>query len=163
MQYLIISGIAVILFYLDTLFNSLMPMGPFYFTCHLLLIYLLILSVYKHPTIAYVIGIVFGIVSDVYFSTIYGVYTFGYIVCIMLMSRLFNVFYKDTTMMISLLIGFVLFFEGLFYLIYRILYSTSHGIFYFLFHHGLPSMLINLILIFVLFPTVLKILNRNSY
>ncbi|TDM04449.1 rod shape-determining protein MreD [Macrococcus carouselicus] len=163
MQYLIISGMAVILFYLDTLINSLMPLGPFYFTSHLFLIYLLILSVYKHPSVALVLGTVFGIASDVYFSTIYGIYTFGYIVCTMLMSRLFNVFYKDTMMMISLLIGFVLLFELLFYVIYRILYSSSSGIFYFLFYHGLPSVLINFVLIFVLFPTVLKFLNRSTY
>lgn len=162
MQYLIISGIAVVLFYLDTLINSLMPVGSFFFTSHLLFIYLLILSVYRHSSVAMTLAVVFGMISDVYLSTIYGIYTFGYMACVMLMSRLFNVFYKDTAVMISLLIGFVLFFEVIFYAVYRILYSTSHGLIYFIFHHGLPSAVINFVLIYVLFPTVLKILNRSD-
>ncbi|TDM13035.1 rod shape-determining protein MreD [Macrococcus lamae] len=165
MQVVVIPLIALLLFYLDTLINTMMPVTlfgqAFYFTSHLLLLYLLMLTVYKNPTIALILGIFFGLLSDVYLGTIYGIYTFSYIVFIIMMNQLFKVFYKDITVMIALMFMFVLLFESVFYIMYLTLTNTKMNIFVFLGTHGIPSSLMNLLLIVLIFPVILKTLERT--
>ncbi|UTH13066.1 rod shape-determining protein MreD [Macrococcus equipercicus] len=165
MQFVIIPLIALLLFYLDTLINTMMPVmlfgHNFYFTSHLVLLYLLMLTVYKNPTVALILGAFFGLLSDVYLGTIYGLYTFSYIVFIIMMNQLFKVFYKDIEVMIGLLFIFVLLFESVFYVMAIILSGTTMNVFEFLIRHGLPSSLINLLLIVLIFPLVLKTLERT--
>ncbi len=72
MQFVIIPLIALSLFYLDTLINTMMPIEwfgqSFHFTSHMLFLYLLMLTVYKNPTVALILGIFFGLVSDIYLA-----------------------------------------------------------------------------------------------
>lgn len=164
MQVIILPLIGLLLFFLDTLINSVMPITlgfPFYFTSHLVLLYLLIIAVYKNPTVALILGVLFGIISDVYLSTVYGIYTFSYIAFIMMMDQLFKVFYKDIVVMIGLLISFVMLFEAVQYVLHRLLSDTSRGVFSFLFFHGLPSSLLNFILLIIIFPLILRTLERS--
>lgn len=165
MQFVIIPLIALSLFYLDTLINTMMPIEwfgqSFHFTSHMLFLYLLMLTVYKNPTVALILGIFFGLVSDIYLGTVYGIYTFSYIVFIIMMNQLFKVFYKDVTVMIGLLFIFVLLFESVFYVMHIILTDSAMNIFEFLGLHGIPSSLMNLLLIVLIFPLILKTLERT--
>lgn len=156
--------IALVLFYMDSLINSIWPVTilgtEYFFKSHLLLMFLLIITVYKNPKIALILGVLFGVISDVYFGTIYGIYLFGFIIAILLMDQLFKVFYKDLKMMIVLFLGFILIFEHFYYLVLAILGIAHIGYFTFIWTHVLPSLLINFILIILVFPFILRILDK---
>lgn len=166
MQLVIMPLIALVLFYMDALINSIWPVKLFgmdyYFKSHLLLIYLLIITVYKNPKIALILGVLFGLITDIYFGTVYGIYLFGFVIAILLMDLLFKVFYKDLKMMIVLFLGFVLLFENFYYIIFALLGIAHINYFAFLWTHVLPSLLINFILIIVVFPFILKILEKYA-
>ncbi len=78
-----------------------------------------------------------------------------------MMNQLFKVFYKDITVMIGLLFIFVLLFESVFYVMHIILTDSAMNIFEFLGLHGIPSSLMNLLLIVLIFPLILKTLERT--
>ncbi|WP_414042828.1 rod shape-determining protein MreD [Macrococcus animalis] len=164
MQLVIMPLIALVLFYMDSLINSIWPVTilgtEYFFKSHLLLMFLLIITVYKNPKIALILGVLFGVISDVYFGTIYGIYLFGFIIAILLMDQLFKVFYKDLKMMIVLFLGFILIFEHFYYLVLAILGIAHIGYFTFIWTHVLPSLLINFILIILVFPFILRILDK---
>lgn len=164
MQLVIMPLIALVLFYIDSLINSIWPVTIFnvdyYFKSHLLFMYLLIITVYKNPKVALILGVLFGIISDIYFGTIYGIYLFGFIIAILLMNQLFKVFYKDLKMMIVLFLGFIFLFENFYYIVFAILGIAHINYFLFLWTHVLPSLLINFILILVVFPFILKLLDK---
>lgn len=166
MPIFIITFIGIGLFYLDTLINTLMPVQlmnhSFYFTSHLLFIYLLIIAVYKNPTIALILALFFGLISDVYFSTLYGVYLFGYVMFIVLMNQLFKVFYKDVVVMIGLLVSFVVLLELYFFIIYSTLNNVHMGIWTFIWSHAIPTSFLNFVLIITIFPFVLKLLETTD-
>lgn len=156
--------IALVLFYIDSLINSIWPvtiMGTaYFFKSHLLLMYLLIITVYKNPKIALILGVLFGAISDVYFGTIYGIYLFGFIISILLMDQLFKVFYKDIKMMIVLFLGFIFIFENFYYIVFALLGIAHINYLMFLWTHVIPSLLINMILIVLVFPIILKLLDK---
>lgn len=166
MQLVILPLIALVLFYIDSIINSLWPIiifnTDYYFKSHLLLMYLLIITVYKNPKIALILGIFFGLISDIYFGTIYGIYLFGFVIAILLMDQLFKVFYKDIKMMIVLFLSFIFLFENFYYIVFIVLSIAHIGYFTFLWTHVLPSMLINLILIVLVFPVILKLLDKYA-
>lgn len=166
MQLVILPLIALVLFYIDSIINSFWPITIFntdyFFKSHLLLMYLLIITVYKNPKIALILGILFGLISDIYFGTIYGIYLFGFVIAILLMDQLFKVFYKDIKMMIVLFLSFIFLFENFYYIVFVVLSIAHIGYFTFLWTHVLPSMLINLILIILVFPIILKLLDKYA-
>lgn len=164
MQILLLPLVALLLFYFDTIINYFLPLHvfnvDFYWVSHLVLVYLLILTVYKNANIAMIIGVLFGIISDVYLGTVYGVYTFGYIILIFLMDQLFKVFYKDIKMMIVLFLSFIALFEHFEYIVFHILGFTQMNYFVFIFTYVIPSICVNLLMILLVFPLVLKFLDR---
>ncbi|WP_414046186.1 rod shape-determining protein MreD [Macrococcus equi] len=166
MQLVIVPLIAVVLFYIDTLINSIWPVTAFhtafYFHSHLLLMYLLIITVYKNPKVALILGVLFGIISDVYLGTIYGIYLFGFILAILMMDQLFKVFYKDIKMMIVLFLIFILMFEHFIYIVFMILGIAHINYFVFLISHVIPALLINFLLIVLVFPLILKLLDKYA-
>lgn len=94
--------IGAVLFYLDSLIALVIPMQiggrGIIFVPHLLLMYLLIITIYKKPSIAVVLAIIFGLTTDLYYGTIYGLNTFGYLLFVILMDFFFKVYYRDHTM-----------------------------------------------------------------
>ncbi|MGV2927336.1 rod shape-determining protein MreD [Macrococcus capreoli] len=166
MQLVMIPLLALILFYIDSLINTAWPVTIFgmdyFFKSHLLLMYLLIITVYKNPKIALILGILFGMISDIYFNTIYGVHLFGFIIAILLMNQLFKVFYKDLKMMIVLFLGFIFLFEHFYYITFAVLGIVHINYFLFLWTHVIPALIINLVLILLIFPIILKLLDKYA-
>ena len=145
MRFYVIPLIGVLLFYLDSLLTRLSPLHLFNETFiivpRLTFLYLLIIAVYKNPKVAIILAIVTGIFTDIYYGGIYGVYTFGYAIFVIMMDKLFKVFYRDILMMVILLIASVVLLEIWVMVFYGFL--------------GIASINIGQIILFRLIPTVI--------
>ena len=73
--------IGILLFYIDTIIGLVIPMHfgkiDVIFVPHLTLMYLLILTIYRSFGVALILAIFFGLITDLYFGSIYGLYMFG--------------------------------------------------------------------------------------
>ncbi len=88
--------IGILLFYIDTAIGLLIPMhiGKFelVFVPHLTFMYILMMVVYRGFGVSLLLSIFLGVMTDVYFGSIYGVYLFGYILFLALIDRFFKIF-----------------------------------------------------------------------
>ncbi|HCN61470.1 MULTISPECIES: rod shape-determining protein MreD [Mammaliicoccus] len=166
MRFYVIPLIGVILFYLDIILTRLSPINVFNETFivvpRLTFLYLLIIAVYKNPKVAIILAIVTGIFTDIYFGGIYGVYTFGYTIFVIMMDKLFKVFYRDILMMVILLICSVVLLEIWVMIFYGFLGIASINIIQIILFRFIPTVFFNLICLIIIFPFVLKLLERNT-
>lgn len=166
MRFYVIPLIGVLLFYLDSLLTRLSPLHLFNETFiivpRLTFLYLLIIAVYKNPKVAIILAIVTGIFTDIYYSGIYGVYTFGYAIFVIMMDKLFKVFYRDILMMVILLISSVVLLEIWVMVFYGFLGIASINIGQIILFRLIPTVIFNLICLIIIFPFVLKLLERNT-
>ncbi|MDT0709618.1 rod shape-determining protein MreD [Mammaliicoccus sciuri] len=166
MRFYVIPLIGVLLFYLDSLLTRLSPLTLFNETFiiapRLTFLYLLIIAVYKNPKVAIILAIVTGIFTDIYYGGIYGVYTFGYAIFVIMMDKLFKVFYRDILMMVILLISSVVLLEIWVMVFYGFLGIASINIGSIILFRLIPTVVFNLICLIIIFPFVLKLLERNT-
>ncbi|MBO3077318.1 rod shape-determining protein MreD [Mammaliicoccus vitulinus] len=166
MRFYVIPLIGVILFYLDSLLTRLSPIHlfdeTFIIVPRLTFLYLLIIAVYKNPKVAIILAVVTGIFTDIYFGGIYGVYTFGYAIFVIMMDKLFKVFYRDILMMVILLISSVVLLEIWVMVFYGFLGITSLNIGQIILFRFIPTVIFNLICLIIIFPFILKLLERNT-
>ncbi|WP_312683183.1 rod shape-determining protein MreD [Mammaliicoccus sciuri] len=166
MRFYVIPLIGVLLFYLDSLLTRLSPLTLFNETFiivpRLTFLYLLIIAVYKNPKVAIILAIVTGIFTDIYYGGIYGVYTFGYAIFVIMMDKLFKVFYRDIMMMVILLISSVVLLEIWVMVFYGFLGIASINIGSIILFRLIPTVVFNLICLIIIFPFVLKLLERNT-
>jgi len=166
MRFYVIPLIGVLLFYLDSLLTRLSPLHLFNETFiivpRLTFLYLLIIAVYKNPKVAIILAIVTGIFTDIYYGGIYGVYTFGYAIFVIMMDKLFKVFYRDILMMVILLISSVVLLEIWVMVFYGFLGIVSINIGQIILFRLIPTVIFNLICLIIIFPFVLKLLERNT-
>lgn len=166
MRFYVIPLIGVLLFYLDSLLTRLSPLHlfgeTFIIVPRLTFLYLLIIAVYKNPKVAIILAIVTGIFTDIYYGGIYGVYTFGYAIFVIMMDKLFKVFYRDILMMVILLISSVVLLEIWVMIFYGFLGIASINIGQIILFRLIPTVIFNLICLIIIFPFVLKLLERNT-
>ncbi|RIN87287.1 rod shape-determining protein MreD [Mammaliicoccus sciuri] len=166
MRFYVIPLIGVLLFYLDSLLTRLSPLTLFNETFiivpRLTFLYILIIAVYKNPKVAIILAIVTGIFTDIYYGGIYGVYTFGYAIFVIMMDKLFKVFYRDILMMVILLISSVVLLEIWVMVFYGFLGIASINIGSIILFRLIPTVVFNLICLIIIFPFVLKLLERNT-
>lgn len=166
MRFYVIPLIGVVLFYLDIILTRLSPINVFNETFivvpRLTFLYLLIIAVYKNPKVAIILAIVTGIFTDIYFGGIYGVYTFGYAIFVIMMDKLFKVFYRDILMMVILLICSVVLLEIWVMIFYGFLGIASINIIQIILFRFIPTVFFNLICLIIIIPFVLKLLERNT-
>lgn len=91
--------IGILLFYIDTIIGLTIPMHfgkiDIIFVPHLTIMYILIMTVYRGFGVAMSLAFFFGIVTDLYFGSIYGLYMFGYIILVVIVDKFFKIFYRD--------------------------------------------------------------------
>lgn len=166
MRFYVIPLIAVVMFYLDALLTNLSPIRIFneYFIVvpRLTFLYILIIAVYKNPKVAIILAVVTGVFTDIYFGGVYGIYTFGYAVFVMMMDKLFKVFYRDILMMVILFVIAVLLLEIWVMVFYFVLGVVNVDFMDLLFFRMIPTILFNFICLIIIFPFVLKLLERNT-
>lgn len=156
--------IGAVLFYLDSLIALVIPMQiggrGIIFVPHLLLMYLLILTIYKKPSIAVVLAIIFGLTTDLYYGTIYGLNTFGYLLFVILMDFFFKVYYRDHTMTFLGVWLFTILFEIYQAIIYGLLGLIRFNLWDFLLFRLLPTAFVNLLLLIIVFGLIKKIIKK---
>nr|WP_263313067.1 rod shape-determining protein MreD [Mammaliicoccus sp. Marseille-Q6498] len=166
MRLYVIPLIGVVLFYLDSLLTRLSPIHMFNETFiivpRLTYIYILIITVYKNPKVAIILAIVTGIFTDIYYGGVYGIYTFGYAIFVVMMDKLFKVFYRDMLMMAILLIFSVVLLEIWVMIFYAALGIASINLGHIILFRFIPTMIFNFICLIIIFPFVLKLLERNT-
>lgn len=156
--------IGAVLFYLDSLIALVIPMQiggrGIIFVPHLLLMYLLIITIYKKPSIAVVLAIIFGLTTDLYYGTIYGLNTFGYLLFVILMDFFFKVYYRDHTMVFIGVWLFTIIFEIYQALIYGLLGLIRFNLWDFLLFRLLPTAFVNLLLLVIVFSLIKKLIKK---
>lgn len=156
--------IGAVLFYLDSLIALVIPMQiggrEIIFVPHLLLMYLLIITIYKKPSIAVVLAIIFGLTTDLYYGTIYGLNTFGYLLFVILMDFFFKVYYRDHTMVFIGVWLFTIIFEIYQALIYGLLGLIRFNLWDFLLFRLLPTAFVNLLLLVIVFSLIKKLIKK---
>ena len=156
--------IGILLFYIDTIIGLVIPMHfgkiDVIFVPHLTLMYLLILTIYRSFGVALILAIFFGLITDLYYGSIYGLYMFGYILAVVVMDRFFNIFYKDKVMIFIIILVSTLLIEIYVALIYGLIGFIQFNLLEFLLLRLLPTFILNIILLTILYPIMLKFLRK---
>lgn len=151
-------------FYIDTIIGLVIPMHfgkiDVIFVPHLTLMYLLILTIYRSFGVALILAIFFGLITDLYFGSIYGLYMFGYILAVVVMDRFFKIFYKDKVMIFIIILVSTLLIEIYVALIYGLIGFIQFNLLEFLLLRLLPTFILNIILLTILYPIMLKFLRK---
>lgn len=159
--------IGILLFYIDTAIGLLIPMhiGKFelVFVPHLTFMYILMMVVYRGFGVSLLLSIFLGVMTDVYFGSIYGVYLFGYILFLALMHRFFKIFYKDHSMLFIIILASTLLLEVYVALIYGMLGFIQFDIIHFVVFRLLPTLIMNFVLLIMLYPLIIKFLKNKQW
>lgn len=146
--------IGIILFYIDTAIALVIPMqisgNEIIFVPHLTIMYILIMSVYRGFGVAMVFSIVLGLITDLYYGSFYGLYLFGYILLVVIMDFFFKVFYRDHSMLFTIVLLSTLVLEIYVAIIYSALGLVQFNLFEFVIFRMLPTFILNFILLIIL-------------
>ncbi|MCS4485640.1 rod shape-determining protein MreD [Staphylococcus americanisciuri] len=150
--YYVIS--ALLCFYLDTLLTFLSPISighiRLIFVPHLVFLFLILITVYRNTSTALVLGILIGIIQDVYFGQLYGLYLFGYLLTILIADKFIKVFFRDHVMVYWMILCGIVFLELFVVGVYSILGLIEFQFMSFLMFRLLPTLFLNaLLLIFM--------------
>lgn len=88
--------VAIICFYLDTVLTMMSPIKifgiQFIMVPRLTLIILLLMTFYRNVYSALILGMFLGLMTDLYFGEIYGVYLIAYLMLILFVESFFHFF-----------------------------------------------------------------------
>ncbi len=132
------------------------------FVPHLTFMYILMMVVYRSFGVSLLLSIFLGVMTDVYFGSIYGVYLFGYILFLALIDRFFKIFYKDHSMLFIIILASTLLLEVYVALIYGMLGFIQFDIIHFVVFRLLPTLIMNFVLLIMLYPLIIKFLKTNN-
>ena len=100
---------------------------------------------------ALVLAIFLGLITDLYYGSIYGLYMFGYILAVVVMDRCFKIFYKDKVMIFIIILVSTILIEIYVALIYGLIGFIQFNLIEFLLLRLLPTFIVNLLLLTILF------------
>ncbi|MDW3868874.1 rod shape-determining protein MreD [Staphylococcus saprophyticus] len=164
MQALYYFLIGIVLFYIDTVIGLVIPMQigdkDIVFVPHLTLMYLLLICVYRSFGVAMILAAVFGIVTDLYFGSFYGLYLFGFILFVVIMDFFFKTFYRDNTMLFITVWLSTIFLEIYVAIIYSILGLIAFNFIDFIVFRLIPTLILNFILLVILYPIITKFFRK---
>lgn len=156
--------IGIVLFYIDTVIGLVIPMQigdkDIVFVPHLTLMYLLLICVYRSFGVAMILAAVFGIVTDLYFGSFYGLYLFGFILFVVIMDFFFKTFYRDNTMLFITVWLSTIFLEIYVAIIYSILGLIAFTFIDFIVFRLIPTLILNFILLVILYPIITKFFRK---
>ncbi|MDW4420021.1 rod shape-determining protein MreD [Staphylococcus saprophyticus] len=156
--------IGIVLFYIDTVIGLVIPMQigdkDIVFVPHLTLMYLLLICVYRSFGVAMILAAVFGIVTDLYFGSFYGLYLFGFILFVVIMDFFFKTFYRDNTMLFITVWLSTIFLEIYVAIIYSILGLIAFNFIDLIVFRLIPTLILNFILLVILYPIITKFFRK---
>lgn len=157
--------VGVVLFYIDSIIGLLIPMHfghfEFNFIPHLILLYILLITIYRGFGIGLIFAILFGIVTDIYVGSVYGLYMFGYLALVVIFDKFLKVFYRDYTMICILSIISIIVFEIYVAIIYGVIGFANIDIINFTLLRMIPTIILNVILLIILFPVFIKFMKKT--
>ncbi|UXR70502.1 MULTISPECIES: rod shape-determining protein MreD [unclassified Staphylococcus] len=147
---------ALLCFYVDTLLTFISPIQigqlKFIIVPHVVFLFLILLTVYRNTSTALILGILLGIMQDVYFGQIYGLYLFGYLISILIADKFLKPFYRDHAMVYCMILLGLVFLELFVATVYSILGFISFQLVQVFLLRLLPTIFLNaILLIFIYF------------
>ncbi|MBI5974187.1 rod shape-determining protein MreD [Staphylococcus canis] len=157
--------ISLICFYLDTLLTFLSPIriGNFDIISvpHLTLLFILVIAIFKNTNIALILSVFLGIIHDVYFGQIYGVYLFGNLIFTLIVDKFIKVFYRDQKMIFISLLVLTALFEVFVSLVYGVLGLVELHVIQLIFLRIMPTVIFNALLITIIYTVISIYKNRK--
>lgn len=163
MQYILLILIAICCFYFDSLLSLYNPFHiggmDIYIVPHLLFMYVLVVAIYKDSKTAYIIAFLAGIFNDLYYSTVYGIYTFIFVFTVFIMTFMFRMFYRHIKTMLIIIIFLTFILDVYTYSMFRLVDLHHTSLMTFVWSKAVPSLILNALLLVILFPWIIKLLN----
>ncbi|QFF99560.1 rod shape-determining protein MreD [Psychrobacillus glaciei] len=163
---LLVIIISVLLFYMEPIFGLFSPIelnNDFYILVpRFLIMYLIFVSIYYDRKRAMIYAIFFGLLYDVFFIDIIGLYSFIYPLMCLVASFIAKYVHQHLVVATCLTIILVTVVELLLYLFYTFIGIKSMTFTEFLQHNLLPTMIGNLVFI-VMFGWVFKYILLNRF
>ncbi|WP_391202171.1 rod shape-determining protein MreD [Psychrobacillus sp. L4] len=163
---LLVIIISVLLFYMEPIFGLFSPIelnNDFYILVpRFLIMYLIFVSIYYDRKRAMIYAIFFGLLYDVFFIDIIGLYSFIYPLMCLVASFIAKYVHQHLVVATCLTLILVTVVELLLYLFYTFIGIKSMTFTEFLQHNLLPTMIGNLVFI-VMFGWVFKYILLNRF
>ena len=145
---LLLPSVAVLLFLIEPVFAMFSPINMFdrviYLVPHLLFMYLLFLAVYYDRKKSIIYGIIFGLLYDVFYIDIIGLYAVLYPLLCLFISKIVKHIQQSLPVVTVLTVFFVASLEFLVYEFFLLISATSIGMGDFLLLRLVPTIFANL-------------------
>ncbi|UXU60592.1 rod shape-determining protein MreD [Staphylococcus agnetis] len=146
--------VAIICFYLDTVLTMISPIKifgiQFIMVPRLTLIFLLLMTFYRNVYSALILGMFLGLMTDLYFGEIYGVYLIAYLILILFVEKFFSLFYRDHAVVFLVILVSVIVLDIFVAFLYHLVGLIDFNILdYLLFRAPLTLLLNAILLIFI--------------
>lgn len=146
MKKAILPLITMFSFYAESVFASMLPfIGNRLSVPHFLLVVLTIMGIYYFRDVTLIYAAIFGLLFDIYFTGLIGIYLFLFPIAVYAAAKLMKVFQINiltaglVTLVNLLLVEFAV------YGLYSLIYNTGMPIVMFLDHRLWPTLLLNLV------------------
>jgi rod shape-determining protein MreD len=150
----VVPLIAIILFYLEPVFGLFSPLelnGEYrYLIPRFLIMYLIFISIYYSRNRAMVYGLVFGVLYDVFFIDIIGLYSFLYPLICLIASFIVKYIHQHLLVTTTLSLVLVALLEFALYYFFSLIGLTDISLSVFVFERLLPTMIANSIFLIML-------------
>jgi len=150
----VVPLIAIILFYLEPVFGLFSPLelnGEYrYLIPRFLIMYLIFISIYYSRNRAMVYGLVFGVLYDVFFIDIIGLYSFLYPLICLIASFIVKYIHQHLLVTTTLSLVLVALLEFALYHFFSLIGLTDISLSVFVFERLLPTMIANSIFLIML-------------
>lgn len=150
----VVPLIAIILFYLEPVFGLFSPLelnGEYrYLIPRFLIMYLIFISIYYSRNRAMVYGLVFGVLYDVFFIDIIGLYSFLYPLICLIASFIVKYIHQHLLVTTILSLVLVALLEFVLYHFFSLIGLTDISLSVFVFERLLPTMIANSIFLIML-------------
>ena len=151
---LLLPSVAILLFLIEPVFASFSGIEMFdrilYLVPRFLFMYLLFLAVYYDRKKSIIYGVVFGLLYDVFYIDIIGLYAVLYPLFCLLISQIVKYIQQSLPVVTILTIFFVSLLEFVIYSFFYLISFTSIGIEEFLLSRLLPTIFSNLLFLILL-------------
>lgn len=151
---LVVPLLAIVLFYLEPVFGLFSPLelnGEYrYLIPRFLIMYLIFISIYYSRNRAMIYGLIFGVLYDVFFIDIIGLYSFLYPLICLIASFIVKFIHQHlfVTTLLSLVLVAVL--EFVLYHFFSLIGLTDVSLQVFVFERLIPTMIANSIFLIML-------------
>ncbi|KXG11470.1 Rod shape-determining protein MreD [Anoxybacillus sp. P3H1B] len=153
MKKLFLPFLAIVIFMSESILVDLWPKNAWYqdylFAPRFLFVFILLITVYVTRTYGMIYGFIFGLLYDVVYTEILGVYAFAFTLMAYVMEKAMKIFHNHLAVTCFLSMLAIMMLEFYVYGIQLLIGETDMPIDQFNSHRLLPTLLINVIFLFL--------------